>query len=303
VLQAIGHTPTVYLQHLVGPDDARVVVKLESFNPTGSYKDRMARAMIGRAEARGTLQPGMTIVEYTGGSTGSSLAFAGAAKGYRVKIVSSDAFAPEKLATIRAFGAELVLVPSRNGNITPDLIPRMIEEARRLAEAEDVYWTNQLYNPDSIFGGREIGDELLEQVGHVDAVCAAVGTGAMLIGISRALEEAGQETRIVALEPAESPVLTSGRAGAHHVEGTGIGMAPPLLTEDDYDQAWAIEEADGRQLAPRLAREEGVFGGLSSAVNVVAALRLARQLGPGHTVATVVVDSGLKYLSGDLYTS
>jgi cysteine synthase A len=301
-LEAIGQTPAVRLRRLVGPEQARVVVKLESFNPTGSHKDRMALAMIEQAEARGALRPGMTVVEYTGGSTGSSLAFVCAVKGYRVKIVSSDAFAREKLETIRAFGAELVLVPSDGGRLTPDLVPRMMAEARRLAEAEDVYWTNQLYNPDSLLGGAAIGLELLDQVdGPIDAVCAAVGTAATLVGISRALQAAGQQTRVVALEPATSPVLTGGRAGAHRVEGAGIGMVPPLLSEDDYDDAWAIDESEARQVARRLAREEGLFAGVSSALNVVGVIRLARELGPGRTVATVAVDTGLKYLVGDLY--
>ncbi len=301
-LGAIGQTPTIRLRRLVGPAHAEVVVKLESFNPTGSYKDRMALAMIEQAEACGALRSGMTVVEYTGGSTGSSLAFVCAVKGYRVKIVSSDAFAREKLDTIRAFGAELVLVPSDGGRITPDLVPRMIAEARRLAEAEDVYWTNQLYNPDSLLGGAAIGRELLEQVdGTIDAICAAVGTGAMLVGISRALQAAGQHTRVIALEPATSPVLTGGQAGAHRVEGAGIGMVPPLLCEDDYDEAWAVDETEARSLARRLAREEGVFAGVSAALNVLGAIRLARDLGPGHTVATVAVDTGLKYLTGDLY--
>jgi cysteine synthase A len=303
-LEAIGHTPAVRLRRLVGPEHARVVVKLESLNPTGSYKDRMALAMIEQAEARGALRAGMTVVEYTGGSTGSSLAFVCAVKGYRVKIVSSDAFAREKLDTIRAFGAELVLVPSDAGRITPDLVPRMIAEARRLAEAEDVYWTNQLYNPDSLLGGTEIGRELLDQAdGPIDAVCAAVGTGAMLVGISRAFQSAGQRTRFVALEPAASPILTRGWAGAHRVEGTGIGMVPPLLSEDDYDEARAIDEGEARLTAQRLAREEGLFVGVSSALNVVGAIRLARESGPGHTIATVAVDTGLKYLAGDLYSA
>jgi len=301
-LEAIGHTPVVELRHLVGPNDAQVVVKLESFNPTGSYKDRMALAMIEQAEARGALRPGMTVVEYTGGSTGTSLAFVCAVKGYRLRIVSSDAFAREKLAMITAFGAELTLVPSVDGRITPDLVPRMIEEARRIAQAADTYWTNQLYNTDGVQGGIGIGTELLEQVDtRIDALCAAVGTAAMLVGISKAFQSANQRTRMVALEPASSPILTRGEAGAHHVEGTGIGMVPPLLSEDDYDEARAVDETEARAIARRLAREEGVFVGTSSALNVLGALQLARELGPGKTVATVAVDSGLKYLSGDLF--
>jgi cysteine synthase A len=177
----------------------------------------------------------------------------------------------------------------------------MIAEARRLAEAPNTYWTNQLYNRDGIRGGRAIGDELLEQVETIDVLCAAVGTAAMLVGISQAFAAAGRRTRIVALEPASSAILTTGEAGAHQVEGTGIGMVPPLLSEDDYDEARAIDEAEARLLARRLAREEGIFTGTSSALNIFGALKLAREIGPGHTVATVAVDSGLKYLTGDLF--
>jgi len=300
-LEAIGHTPVVQLQRLVGPNDAQVVVKLESVNPTGSYKDRMALAMIEQAEARGALRPGMTVIEFTGGSTGTSLAFVCAVKGYPLKVVSSDAFAREKLDTMTAFGAELTLVPSVGGRITPDLIPRMMAEARRLAEAPNTLWTNQLYNPDGILGGRAIANELLEQVEQIDVLCAAVGTAAMLVGISRTFQAAGRHTRIVALEPDGSAVLTTGQGGAHHVEGTGLGLVPPLLSEDDYDEARALDESEARALARRLARDEGMFVGTSSALNVLGALQLAREMGPGHTVATVAVDSGLKYLTGDLF--
>ncbi len=301
-LQAIGNTPVVRLHKVVPANSAEVLVKLEYFNPTGSYKDRMALAMIEEAEARGDLRPGMTVVEYTGGSTGSSLAFVCAVKGYPLKVVSSDAFAREKLQTMRAFGAELLLVPSRGGQITPDLIPRMIEEARKLAASGNTYWTNQLHNPDSLKGYETIGQELLEQAeGSISTFCGGVGTAGMLMGVSRALRGAKSATRIVALEPASSAVISTGVAGAHHVEGIGIGMLPPLLNKDFYDEARDIDEAEARQMARRLAREEGIFVGTSSGLNVVGALQVARELGPGHTVATVAVDTGLKYLAGDLY--
>jgi cysteine synthase A len=301
-LDAIGNTPIVRLRRLVGPDCADVLVKLEFFNPTGSYKDRMALAMIEAAESRGALRPGMTVVEYTGGSTGSSLAFVCAVKGYRCHIVTSDAFAREKLRTIRAFGASLTVIPSEGGRITPDLLPRMIEEARRLAQSDEVYWTDQLNNRDSIAGYEEIGRELVAQTnGSIDAFCAAVGIGGTLVGVGRALREAGRAARIVALEPAESPILSRGVTGAHHVEGTGIGIVPPLLGEGTYDEIRAIAEGDARATARRLAGEEGIFAGTSTGLNVRAAVDLARELGPGHTVATLAVDSGLKYLSGDLF--
>jgi cysteine synthase A len=303
-LEAIGNTPVVRLRKVVPPNSAEVLVKLEYFSPTGSYKDRMALAMIEEAEKRGDLRPGMTVVEYTGGSTGSSLAFVCAIKGYPFKVVSSDAFAREKLATMRAFGAELTIVPSEGGKITPDLVPRMIEAARKIAEAGNAYWTNQFHNMDSTKGYEQIGWELLDQVdGPIHAFCGGVGTAGMLVGVSRALRSPEPPARIVALEPATSPVLTTGIPGTHRVEGMGAGFVPPLLTREDYDEARAIDEQEARAMARRLAREEGIFVGISSGLNVVAALQLAQELGKGHTVATVAVDTGLKYLAGDLFES
>ena len=302
VLQAIGNTPVVQLQKVVPPNSAAVFVKLEYFNPTGSYKDRMALSMIEEAEARGTLLPGMTVVEYTGGSTGSSLAFVCAVKGYPFKVVSSDAFAREKLQTMRAFGAQLTIMPSRGGQITPDLIPRMMEEARTLAQEPNTYWTNQFHNADMLIGYEQIGQELLEQVdGPIHAFCGGVGTAGMLMGVARALRGAGNPMRIVALEPATSAVLSTGKAGTHHVEGIGVGFVPPLLDQAAYDQARGIDEGEARHMARRLAREEGIFVGVSSGLNVIGALQVARELGPGHTVVTVAVDTGLKYLAGDLF--
>lgn len=301
-LAVIGNTPLVRLTRLVEPGCADVVVKLEYFSPTVSYKDRMALAMIEEAERRGDLRPGMTVVEYTGGSTGSSLAFVCAVKGYDFKVVSSDAFAREKLQTMRAFGADLTIVPSQGGRITPDLIPRMIETARAQAAQPNTYWTDQFNNRDSVVGYAAIGRELLQQVDRpIDAFCAGVGTAGLLMGVSEALRGHDSRTRIVALEPTGSPVLTAATPGAHHVEGIGVGFVPPLLNRDAYDEARAIDEATARQMARKLARAEGIFAGVSTALNVVAALELARELGAGKLVATVAVDTGLKYLAGDLY--
>ena len=304
-LAVIGNTPVVRLRgSFVGPDSADVLVKLEYLSPTGSYKDRMALAMIEEAEARGDLKPGMTVLEYTGGSTGSSLAFVCAVKGYRFKAVSSDAFAQEKLQTMRAFGADLTVVPSEGGQITPDLIPRMMEEARKLSMEPGVYWTNQAHNADSIVGYRGIGDEILRQVdAAIDVFCAGVGTAGMLRGVAQALRASGRPTRVVALEPASSPVISGGVPGTHHVEGIGAGFVPPLLRREDYDEVRGIDEGQAREVARRLAREEGIFAGISTGLNVRAALDIARELGPGKTVVTVAVDSGLKYLAGDLYRS
>jgi len=302
ITHTVGNTPIVHLRKVVPPHSADVLIKLEYFNPTGSYKDRMALAMIEEAEKRGHLRPGMTVVEYTGGSTGSSLAFVCAVKGYPFKVVSSDAYAREKLDTMRAFGAELEIIASHNGKITPDLIPRMIERAKNIAQADNTYFTDQFNNTDSIKGYSQIGYELLQQVTNpIGAFCGGVGTAGMLVGVSRALREGNAQTQIVALEPATSTAISTGTAGSHHIEGIGVGFIPPLLDRDDYDEARGIDEAEAREMARRLTREEGIFSGTSTGLNVVGALQLARELGPGHTIVTIAVDSGLKYLTGDLY--
>lgn len=298
----VGNTPVVRLNKVVPDGSADVFVKLEWFNPTGSYKDRMALAMIEEAEKRGDLRPGMTVVEYTGGSTGSSLAFVCAVKGYDFQVVSSDAFAAEKLKTMQAFGAELTIVPSDGGRITPDLVPRMIERASSLAAEPGTYWTDQLNNADSLVGYRQIGVELLAQMDRpIDAFCAGVGTAGLSMGVSSALADGGSDARVVVLEPASTPFITEGRSGAHRVEGIGIGFRPPLLDDDRYDEARAIDESSARAMARRLAEEEGLLAGTSTGLNVVGALEIAKERGPGHTVVTIAVDTGLKYLAGDLY--
>ena len=301
-LHTIGNTPLVKLNKIVPEDSADVYIKLEYFNPTGSYKDRMALAMIEEAEKRGTLKPGMTIVEYTGGSTGSSLAFVCAVKGYAFRVVSSDAFALEKLNTMRAFGAELTLIPSDNRQQNKELFDAMVAKAREIASEENTYWTNQLENTDSIEGHKKMGEEIIQQMeGDVDAFCISVGTAAVLMGVSSAFKEAHCASKIVALEPASSPFLSKGERGSHHVEGIGIGYKPPLLNPKYYDEARGIDEELGRETARLMAREEGIFAGISSGLNTAGALQLAHELGKGHKVVTVACDTGLKYLDGDLY--
>jgi cysteine synthase A len=302
VLNAIGRTPLMRLTKVVPAGAADVLVKLEFYNPTGSYKDRMALAMIEGAERRGVLKPGMRVVEFTGGSTGSSLAMVCAVKGYRCLLLSSDAFAEEKLRTMRAFGAELRIVPSEGGRVTPKLFETFREQIALLAAEADTFWTDQFNNADSLDGYARIGEELVAQAGgSIHAFCGAVGTGGMLSGVARALRTAGSQARIVALEPASSPAMTEGRGGSHRVEGIGTGRIPPHMAHKPHDEARAIREEDARAMAQRLAREEGLLVGTSSALNIVAAIDLARELGPGKVVATVAVDTGLKYLSGDLF--
>lgn len=303
MLEVVGGTPVVRLSKVVADDAADVFVKLEWFNPTGSYKDRMALAMIEEAERRGELEPGMSVVEYTGGSTGGSLAYVCAVKGYRFRVVSSDAVAEEKLKTMVALGAELTIVESEGGKVTPNLVSRMIEQAREYAKEPGTYWTDQLNNPDSLVGYREVGRELLEQMDRpIDVFCAAAGTAGLTMGVSGALHDGGSNTRIVVFEPASTPVISGGEAGTHGIEGIGIGFLPPLLDPDRYDEVRAIEEEDGRAMARRLAAEEGLLAGTSSGLNVAGAVAIAEELGAGHTVVTVAVDTGLKYLAGDLFT-
>ena len=303
-LEAIGNTPVVQLQHTVPPNHASVFLKLEYFNPTGSYKDRMALAMIEQAEQRGALRPGMTVVEYTGGSTGSSLAFVCAVKGYKFHVVSSDAFASEKLKTMKALGAQLDIIASPSGNITSDLIPKMIARAKEIGTNKDSYMTDQFNNKDSLLGYEKIGDELINQFPRgIDAFCGGVGIGGMLMGVARVLKRNNPKTLIVALEPASSPVLSEGRAGEHHVEGLGVGFVPPLLDNTLYDEVRAIHEAEARDMCRRLAKEEGLLVGTSTGLNVVAAVKLAGELGPDKSVVTVACDTGLKYMAGDLFES
>src|SRR5262245_12915695 len=269
VLDAIGRTPLLRLRRIVQDGAADVVVKLEYFNPTGSYKDRMALAMIEGAERRGVLKSGMRVVEYTGGSTGSSLAMVCAIKGYPFHPLSSDAFSAEKLNTMRAFGAELEMIPSDGGRVTPALFDRFKARIAVLAAEPDTFWTDQFNNRDALDGYANIGRELLEQIASVrgagapgeaiDAFAGAVGSGGMLVGVSRALKDAGCRARIVALEPSTSPFLTTGKGGAHRVEGTAAGFWPPHLVAGSYDEARAIDEDEARAMARRAAREEGLF--------------------------------------------
>ena len=301
VLKTIGNTPVVQLKRIVPATGADVFVKLEYFNPTGSYKDRMALAMIEGAEARGALRAGMRVVEYTGGSTGSSLAMVCAIKGYPFQPLSSDAFAAEKIRTMEAFGAQVEVVLSEGGKVTPALFDTFKARIAELNTDPNTFWTDQFHNGDALKGYRQIGVELVEQLGSVDVFCGAVGSAGMLVGVSRAFKEAGSRARIVALEPSSSPVLTTGKAGAHRVEGTAPGFVPPHLTKADYDEARAIDEEEARVMARRLAQEEGVFAGVSTGLNVLAALQLASEMKPGQRVATVAVDTGLKYLAGDLF--
>jgi cysteine synthase A len=304
ILHAIGNTSMVKLRKVVPPDCADIFVKLEWENPTGSMKDRMALAVISRAEEDGRLGPGDSVVEYTGGSTGASLALVCAAKGYRLRIVTSDAFSREKRDHMAALGAELTLVPSEGGLTTRKLILDMIEVARTMSREPHTYWIDQLNNQDSIAGYYSLGEEIWRQTkGEVDAFVHSAGAAASSRGVATVLKRHEPDIRIVVVEPAESSVLLGGPPGAHRIEGTGIGRTPPLWEPALVDEVLAVSTPDAEEMARRLAREEALFAGTSSGANVVAAIRVARRLGPGGTVVTLMVDSGLKYLSTDVFRS
>ncbi len=301
VLDAIGNTPLVELRRLVPAGSARVVVKLESANPTGGMKDRVALAMVRAAEKDGRLKPGGTVVEYTGGTTGVSLAFICAALGYKAHFVTSDAFSEEKRRTMRAYGAEVTEIPSDGKKLTEPLFKAMIARANELASQPGHWFCDQLNNRDGEAGYHALGDEMWRQAGSVDAFVQAVGTAHSINGTADALQRHNPSLLVAAAEPAESPVLAGRAGGAHRIEGIGIGFTPPLWRPAFVSGIFSATSEESNAMARRLAREEAIFGGTSSGLNVIAALELARRLGPGKTVGTLIIDSGLRYLSTDVY--
>ncbi len=303
IIRSIGETPLVALQRIVPPEHARVLVKIESHNPTGSMKDRMALSVVDCAAASGRLTPDGTLVEYTGGSTGTSLAFVCAARGVAITLVTSDAFSREKRDHMRALGAEVIEIPSDQGGITKELVEAMMAKAAALSESPSAFYADQFNNEDAVAGYIPLGEEIWEQSGgQVNAFVQVVGTAHCLAGVAEVLRARDPEIRIVAVEPAESPVLSGGDPGAHNIEGIGVGFVPPLWSAALADEIVAVSTADAQAMSRRLATEEALFVGTSSGANVAAALRVAKRLGAGRTVATVLCDSGMKYLSTDLYS-
>jgi cysteine synthase A len=298
LLDAIGNTPLVEVPG--SGDRGAIWVKMEGGNPTGSYKDRMALAMVQGAERAGRLAPGQTVVEYTGGSTGSSLALVCALTGHPLRIVTSDAFSIEKLRTMEAFGADLEVIPSPAG-ITPELIPRLRARAAELAERLGAYQTDQFNNRDMVEGYEQMGREIVAMLPGADAYCGYVGTAGSFLGVTKSLREAWPGIHLAVVEPAESAVISGRPPGTHRIEGGGAGFVPPLLTPDRYHEVIAVSTEDAFAKARAGAREWGIFSGPSTGANLVAAERIATRLGPGSTVVTVQVDTGLKYLGGDLY--
>jgi cysteine synthase len=303
VIGAIGNTALIELRRLVPPDHARVLVKLESTNPTGSMKDRMALAVVDRASASGRLLPNGRLVEYTGGSTGTSLALVCAARGFAITVVTSDAFSIEKRMHMRALGAEVMEIPSVGGRITKDLIEAMMAKAAALGVLPGAFYADQFHNTDARAGYAPLGEEIWSQAGgSVDAFVQAVGTSHCIAGVGQVLRDHNPRVKVVAVEPGESPVLSGGKPGAHKIEGVGAGFVPPLWNASLVDAIDVVPTSEAKAMSRRLAKEEALFAGTSSGANVVAAIRVAQQLGAGRTVVTLLCDSGLKYLSTDLYS-
>jgi len=302
-MQAIGNTPLIKLTTLPGPDSAEVFVKWEGANPTGSMKDRMALAMIEGAERRGALRPGGRVVEYTGGSTGSSLAMVCAQRGYQAHFVSSDGFSEEKLATMRAFGAEVEVIPAEGGRLTAGVIDRMIARTWQLADQPGTFWPDQVNNPDNKAGYHPMGHEILAQLdGPVDAFVCAAGGGGCISGNAEVLTAANPGTSIIAVEPDRVRNISGGdTSGTHMLEGIGLSFVPTILRRDLLNAVIPVTDADAIATMRALARQEGIFGGITSGANVWAALERARALGPGKRVVTVIIDSGLRYLNAGVF--
>lgn len=302
-MKAIGKTPLLKLERMTEPHCADIFVKFEGGNPTGSMKDRMALSMIEGAERRGELKPGGTVVEYTGGSTGSSLAMVCARKGYHAHFVSSDAFAEEKLQTMRAFGAEVEIIPSENGLITAKLIDTMVQRAKALSKAPNTFWTDQFNNVDNRNAYHEMAHEIIAELGNnIDEFITGVGTGGCFSGNAEVFKRNVPNIRCIAIEPLNVRSLSGGdTSGTHKLEGIGSGIIPSIFRLDLADEIMAVSDDDAYKTARELAKLEGIFGGTTSGANVWAAIQRARIIGPGKKIVTIVVDTGLKYLSGDLF--
>jgi cysteine synthase A len=302
-LNAIGNTPIVKLKKLVPENSAEVWVKLEGLNPTGSYKDRMAVSVLQNALNRGDIKTGDRVVEYTGGSTGTSLAFVSAVLGLKFTAVFSDAFSKIKQQSMEAFGAKAIVIKSDNGNITPDLIQNMKNKAYELAKEPGTFYADQFGSSDVIKGYESLGIEIVNQIdGNVNVLCAAVGTGGALMGTYSGLVNSGMNPKLIALEPLQSPTLTTGKGGPHKVEGIGLGFDPPFLDKEKLNDVRAIDQKKAFNMCRLLAREEGIFGGGSTGLNVYAAIEIAKEIGPGKKVVTLNCDNGLKYLDSHIYS-
>ena len=304
-MNSVGNTPLIKLERLSEPGSAEIFVKYEGANPTGSMKDRMALSMIEGAEKKGELKPGGRVIDYTGGSTGSSLAMVCAVKGYKSYFVSSDAFAEEKLLTMKAFGAELEIFPSGNGMITAKLIDNMVERAKELSREPNTFWTDQFNNTDNRNAYHKMAFEIMNVLGtKIDEFIMGVGTGGCFSGNSEVFKEEIPGIRCIAIEPLNVRALSGGNiSGTHKLEGIGAGFVPSICRMDLADDIIAVSDENAVATARKLAKLEGIFGGTTSGAHVWAAIQRARIIGPGKKIVTVICDSGLKYLNGDLYRS
>ncbi len=302
ILDRIGNTPLVELQTIVPEGNAKILLKIEAENPTGSMKDRMALRMIEAAEQDGRLRERGHVIEYTGGSTGVSLAMICAVKGYKLSIVTSDAFSIEKRNHMAAFGADLTIIKSVSGGMDEALTRNMIEAARKITERTGGFWTDQLNNADQIAAYHQMGDEIWEQTdGNLDAFVQCTGTAASARGVAESLHRHNHNIHCVAIEPKESAVLSGGKTGVHKIEGIGAGFVVPLWDPDAVDEIATVSTEEAMETARLLAKTEAIFAGTSTGANIATALKVGKRLGPDATVVTIMCDSGVKYLSTMLY--
>lgn len=295
VLELVGATPLVRLNRVIPPEAATVLGKMESLNPGGSVKDRIALSMIADAEASGRLKPGSTIVEPTSGNTGIGLALVAAVKGYRIILTMPEDMSLERRRLLERYGAELVLTPAIEG------MTGAVFAAQELCrENPDYFMPQQFENPSNpAIHERTTAQEILEATGRrIDAFVAGVGTGGTITGVGHVLrQEFGDKVLIVAVEPSRSPVLSGGRAGMHGIQGIGASFVPGVLDRNAYDEIIRVEDKDAMAFSRKLAREEGILAGISAGANVFAAKKIAERLGAGKTVVTVICDTGERYLS------
>ena len=295
--ELIGQTPVVRLNRIVPAGSATVFVKLESANPGGSVKDRIALAMVEDAEARGVLKPGMTLLEATSGNTGVGLAFVAATKGYKFTVVMPDTMTLERRALLKAYGAELVLTPGSLG------MKGAVDKASELAAADPSYFlVRQFDNPaNPEVHRRTTALEVLEQVPELDAFVGGIGTGGTITGVGEVLAQKKPGTLVIAVEPVDSPLLTQGKAGPHKIQGIGANFVPSILNREAFTRVEDVAYEDSLAVARRLAREEGLLTGISTGAIVHAALKVAAELGEGKTVVAVLCDTGERYLSHPLF--
>ncbi|OES45907.1 cysteine synthase A [Domibacillus iocasae] len=296
VADLVGQTPVVKLNNVVSENSADVYVKLEYMNPGSSVKDRIALAMIEAAEKKGNLQPGGTLIEPTSGNTGIGLAMIAAAKGYKAILVMPETMSMERRNLLRAYGAELVLTPG------PEGMGGAIRKAKELAEANGYFLPQQFENEANPEIHRlTTGKEIVEQFDELDAFVSGIGTGGTITGAGQVIKEKWPHAQIFAIEPKDSPVLSGGKPGPHKIQGIGAGFVPAILDTKIYDEVIQIDNDTAFETARRVAREEGILGGISSGAAIAAAIQVAEKLGKGKKVLAILPSNGERYLSTPLY--